>query len=215
MGIKCSNQSKKIKSINNGQQNQIKQQNSQEQNISECECLIWDEINSRFFPKVIQMSLNNKNETQYILDGQILRINDKNEFSPSLLQMANLEQIKYLKWVKKIGFNPQNLKKTIAMWNGEILFETGGFYSVIELKQGLWKQLIPNYWTKAKVYEIGEYQNNLKKGMWIYLYENKKIGGGSYDELGQKNGKWRDLSDIYWEYCVDQLLNNKFRVSNL
>ncbi|CAD8104077.1 unnamed protein product [Paramecium primaurelia] len=49
---------------------------------------------------------------------------------------------------------------------------------------------------RAKVLESGEYQNDKRSGIWVYIYDNNKIGGEQYNEQGQKNGKWIKLSDI-------------------
>ncbi|CAD8141247.1 unnamed protein product [Paramecium pentaurelia] len=60
-------------------------------------------------------------------------------------------------------------------------------------KQGQWKTLIENYWSEAKVYEVGEYQDGIRKD-WKYIYKNQKMIGGRYNQEDQKHGKWVELS---------------------
>ncbi|CAD8081402.1 unnamed protein product [Paramecium primaurelia] len=116
--------------------------------------------------------------------------------NPEILK--NIEQIKYLSWYGEYDQNKRKIGKWKAYWNGNELRDVGGYYQN-GLKQGLWKELFKNYWNQAQVYEIGEYFNDQKRGRWNFIYENKKIGFGSYKEQGLKEGKWKELSDKFWE----------------
>ncbi|CAD8213357.1 unnamed protein product [Paramecium pentaurelia] len=59
---------------------------------------------------------------------------------------------------------------------------------------------IKNFWSLAQVYESEEYFNDYKKGTWKYIYKNNIIGGGSYNDSGQRNGKWIELSEGFYKY---------------
>ncbi|CAD8181137.1 unnamed protein product [Paramecium pentaurelia] len=113
-----------------------------------------------------------------------------------------MEQIKHLKWQGVHEMSDKKHGRWIAFWNGEILSEVGGYFEN-GLKQGLWKELFKNYSSHSKSYESGEYQNDKRSGMWIYIYDNNIIGGGKYNEQGQKSGKWIELSDSF--NCNSQL----------
>ncbi|CAD8121206.1 unnamed protein product [Paramecium sonneborni] len=134
----------------------------------------------------------------YFKDGVILRKEQVNE-TKKIQLLNNLEQIKYLSWQFQNGLKKKKNGQSIAFWDGKALNKTGGYYQD-DLKQGLWKELIKNYWKKAQIFETGEYQNDLKIGKWNYIYENNKIDGGLYRGKGQKKGKWTELDDRFWDY---------------
>ncbi|CAD8130447.1 unnamed protein product [Paramecium sonneborni] len=163
--------------------------------------IVWDytDIPPRKIITKIIISCKNQNEITYSQDGSILRIDQiKNKWMKYEV-LTNIEQIKYLFWFREFR-NNEKIDKCIATWKGETLVDVGGYYSEIGLKQGLWKELIKNYWSKAQVYEVGKYKNNLKKGTWKYVYNDKEIGGGDYNQKGQKNGKWTELYDRFSKY---------------
>ncbi|CAD8108647.1 unnamed protein product [Paramecium sonneborni] len=112
--------------------------------------------------------------------------------NPNLLN--NYDQIKYLKFEGQYGLDCKKFGKWKTIWNGEFLKELGGYYQT-GLKQGLWKELIRNYQSLAKVYEKGVYLNGQKYGMGNYIYKNQNIGGGFYNEQFKKKGKWIELSE--------------------
>ncbi|CAD8116046.1 unnamed protein product [Paramecium sonneborni] len=138
----------------------------------------------------ILIIFNQDHQIIYQQNEVILRI-DPSQETPDLLR--NLDQIKNLEWQVDNGKNNKKLKKWRAFWKGEIIPEVGG-YQENEIKQGLWKELFQQYSNQAKVYEIGEYQMDNRCGRWIHIQEEKKIAGGYYDEKGQKQGKWFDMS---------------------
>ncbi|CAD8159261.1 unnamed protein product [Paramecium pentaurelia] len=159
----------------------------------------WDQIQLQIAKISIDILYTQDNKILYLQNGEILR----NEFlyddqqDPDLL--ISMKQIKNLQWQGKIEKNKKKMGKWMAVWNGEALIDFCGYYE-LGLKQGLWKELNKNYWSQAKISESGEYFNNQKIGAWIYLYENKKIGGGSYNSQGLKHGKWIDLCDWFYDY---------------
>ncbi|CAD8116048.1 unnamed protein product [Paramecium sonneborni] len=154
------------------------------------------------------VSLEEK-ENMYIFDGEILKMqNDQlserdqvKQFSqkqkPELFK--NLEQIKCFQQIENYGSNKQEYFKLESYWSGEKLYEVGGFYSKNGLKQGLWKETLKNFTIKAQLYFLGEYVNNKRVGKWRYIYKNKKIGGGFYNQLGQASGQWIEMSDSFCE----------------
>ncbi|CAD8117519.1 unnamed protein product [Paramecium primaurelia] len=146
------------------------------------------------------ISYENQNQIKYIQDGSILRIDYIKDKSIKQEVLTNLEQIQYLFWFGQYGENNKKIDKWIATWKGETLVDVGGYYSDKGLKQGLWKELIKNYWSKAQVYEVGKYKNNLRKGSWKYIYKDQEIGGGKYNQQGQRNGKWIELNDQFSQY---------------
>ncbi|CAD8129443.1 unnamed protein product [Paramecium sonneborni] len=50
-----------------------------------------------------------------------------------------------------------------------------------------------------EIYEIGEYENNQRNGVWKYNYCDQDIDFGEYNEQGQRIGKWTELSDGFWD----------------
>ncbi|CAD8078503.1 unnamed protein product [Paramecium sonneborni] len=135
----------------------------------------------------------------------ILRVEKVKQFFKNPELMTNLEQIRHLDWQGEYGIGETKCGKWQIKWNGKILKDVGGYYENGQ-KQGLWQELKKNYWNQAQVYEIGEYFNDYRKGGWDYIYQNNKIYGGQYNEQGQKNAKWIDLSDSF--QCFSQIIYN-------
>ncbi|CAD8090427.1 unnamed protein product [Paramecium sonneborni] len=153
-----------------------------------------DFINESLGKVNILIKLTSNRQIQYLKDGAILRIDQLmySDSNPNLLN--NYDQIKYLKFEGQYGLDCKKFGKWKTIWNGEVLKELGGYYQN-GLKQGLWKELIRNYQSLAKVYEKGAYLNGQKYGMWNYIYKNQNIGGGFYNEQLKKKGKWIELSE--------------------
>ncbi|CAD8085725.1 unnamed protein product [Paramecium primaurelia] len=117
--------------------------------------------------------------------------------------LNNFDQIKYLKFEGQYGQNNRKSGKWKTIWHGELLKGLGGYYEN-GLRVGLWNELIQNYQKQncylvknsslAQVHENGKYLNGQKYGMWKYIYKNRNIGGGLYNEQFKKNGKWIELS---------------------
>ncbi|CAK74575.1 unnamed protein product (macronuclear) [Paramecium tetraurelia] len=140
----------------------------------------------------------------------ILRCQNILDIQEEPQKLNNLEQIKYLNWVVECGQNKKRIGRWVATWNGEVLQEVGGKYKNGE-KQGFWKEPISNYWAKAKAFEIGEYINNVKRGFWMFIYKDQEIGGGEYNQYGEKNGEWIELSE---GFCNDSQVTYKGQYKN-
>ncbi|CAD8104257.1 unnamed protein product [Paramecium sonneborni] len=118
--------------------------------------------------------------------------------------LINLELIRYFKWQGEYGLENKKCGRWIATFQGNILKDVGGYF-VDGFKQGIWKVIKNNFWTKAKVYLIGEYYNDLKRGQWKYIQDAKIIYGGYYNnEEGYKKGKWVELGEGF--YCDSQII---------
>ncbi|CAD8191775.1 unnamed protein product [Paramecium pentaurelia] len=158
----------------------------------------WDEREQRLIKTEIVITITKDNQIMYFSNGRLLRIESIQEDFKVQQIFTNIEQVKHFQWQGEFEQNNKKIGKWIAKWNGKVLQDVGGYYSN-GLKYGLWKEPIQNYWNKAQVFEVGQYINGQKRGVWMYIYNKKKLNGGQYNEQGQKNGKWRDLSDGFHE----------------
>ncbi|CAD8178355.1 unnamed protein product [Paramecium octaurelia] len=160
----------------------------------------WDKEKYQIVKEKIQITIKNNNKIIYSSsNGEILRIEKEKQNLSYPFILINKDQIKKLQW---IGVQRQYNRESVqwsATWCGEVLSGVGGYINQ-GLKQGVWKELIQHYSCQAKVYEIGEYFNDKKKGIWEFIYNNKKIGSGLYNEKSQKHGKWKELSEEFWDY---------------
>ncbi|CAD8152373.1 unnamed protein product [Paramecium pentaurelia] len=115
--------------------------------------------------------------------------------------------ISYQSQKNVIEIGSYQLDKRIGCWN--YFWKNnkigGGLYDEIgnEFKTGLWIELSNGFRNNSQVTYNGEYNNGQKVGSWdiFYNYEgkNKKIGGGSYDQINQmKIGRWIELSDEFY-----------------
>ncbi|CAD8130559.1 unnamed protein product [Paramecium sonneborni] len=111
----------------------------------------------------------------------------------------NIEQIKHLQWQGSYGDQSQKIGNWTASWKDQILNDVGGLYSNDGKKIGFWKELFQNYCSQTQAFKFGEYQDNRKCGDWMYIYRDINIGGGFYNNLGQKSGYWRTLSKNFWD----------------
>ncbi|CAD8139054.1 unnamed protein product [Paramecium pentaurelia] len=92
-------------------------------------------------------------------------------------------------------------EKKIGEWS--ILYRKGGgFYDErgSGIKIGKWVEQSEDFYADSQIKYHGEYKNGKKVGRWDIWYEDewgfvKKIGGGSYDEVGEgiKFGQWIEL----------------------
>ncbi|CAD8196093.1 unnamed protein product [Paramecium octaurelia] len=174
--------------------------NIQEETTQEYECKFWNMNKNKWQRKIIQIQqakINDVIEIKYLLDGQILRREEQKDISVKPQVITNLEQIYYLEWLGKYQENFKKVGKWTANWNGKKIKEVGGYYSHEGQKIGIWNDIIINYGQLTQVYEIGEYRDNQKIGLWIITYEDEKIGGGHYNWQSKKEGQWIDLSDHF------------------
>ncbi|CAD8187349.1 unnamed protein product [Paramecium pentaurelia] len=202
MGITCSNQQNKNLNFKDShrcsveQIEPLNQKNKNQYANQEHECTIWNYHQKRWCLEKFQIFLTQQQEAKYIFKGQILRIEQLNDSFMRPQVLTNLEQIQYLQWCGNFGkMNLQKFGKWTANWRGKKMLNVGGYYSEDGSKQGIWKEITKNYCSLCKIYEIGVYKNNQKIGLWNYVYKNKKIGGGFFNSLSQKNGKWIELSE--------------------
>ncbi|CAD8165546.1 unnamed protein product [Paramecium pentaurelia] len=77
----------------------------------------------------------------------------------------------------------------------------GGGEFQLGIKNGKWKEIHYCYKEEFQVIFVGYYKNGLKIGKWnIHIKENDEQQltiGGTYDNLGQKNGCWSELSNCF------------------
>ncbi|CAD8187877.1 unnamed protein product [Paramecium pentaurelia] len=166
---------------------------------------------------LIYLQYSKEQEINYILsDGSIIKTDSVEEYQEKQENLENLDYIKYFQWQGECLQNKVKIGKWMAFWDGEILLNVGGCYKDTGLKQGLWKELNKNYRNQVEVYEAGEYLNGQRIGVWKYIFENKTIGGGSYNDFGQKNGKWVELGKNYqktFKITYDGEYKNGIKVS--
>ncbi|CAD8117608.1 unnamed protein product [Paramecium primaurelia] len=163
--------------------------------IKEQEVDKWDQNKGRLVKTKIQITITQENYIIYSSkEGVILRqeLNQDNYINSEVLN--NMEQIIHLKWHGEYGQNQRKLGKWVATWSGEALQNVGGYYKD-GLKEALWKEPIKNYQSNAQVFESGGYFHNQKYGRWNFIQNNETIGGGSYNQQAQKNGKWTELQE--------------------
>ncbi|CAD8213736.1 unnamed protein product [Paramecium pentaurelia] len=124
---------------------------------------------------------------------------------------TNLEIIKHFNWIGELGEKYQKVGLWTATWKGERLIGVGGWYCQDGKKQGKWKEIIENFHDYKKIFEIGDYINNKKKGKWIYISQDKEIGGGEYNQQGEKDGKWIELSDNFEQFKTQVTYHGKYQ----
>ncbi|CAD8145198.1 unnamed protein product [Paramecium octaurelia] len=75
------------------------------------------------------------------------------------------------------------------------------------LKNGMWTELHVNYDKECQVITTGEYKDGIKQGYWKIKQKTKfynkfyVIGGGNFNNQGQKQGKWIDLHQEFDSLC--------------
>ncbi|CAD8129968.1 unnamed protein product [Paramecium sonneborni] len=174
-----------------------KQKDQQKQNnTNEYECILLDQDSNRWLKKQYSINYTKDKYFRYFYQGQLIRMQQKN-FSARPELFSNLEQIQYLEWFGNYNDNFNKVAKWTANWNKEKIIKVGGFYLENGAKSGIWKEIINNYCSQALVYQVGEFINDKKHGRWQYIYKNEMIGGGFYNEFGQKNGKWIEISNRF------------------
>ncbi|CAD8075229.1 unnamed protein product [Paramecium primaurelia] len=129
-----------------------------------------------------------------------------------IVQMLNI-LIQYSKSFHQLKFE---ISKTEQLFNNQVQI-TGNynfglkhgchFYKFLDLqfkggeykygiKEGLWKEIL---WARSEpielIYEQGQYLNGKRIGEWntIDLIANQILSNGTYDEFGNKQGKWLEM----------------------
>ncbi|CAD8080418.1 unnamed protein product [Paramecium primaurelia] len=108
--------------------------------------------------------------------------------------------------------------KKCGLWDvfEQNIFTGGGLYDANGLKHRKWIDLSDNFKDYIHIVYIGEYINGKKCGMWETLFrydkENnfEKIFSGQFNDQGQKNGKWIELSDNF-DYTCQVIYQGKYQ----
>ncbi|CAK79560.1 unnamed protein product (macronuclear) [Paramecium tetraurelia] len=143
----------------------------------------------------VKVVFTKDNDLYYIRDGQILRMQILEVYKLQQRQNDDPLQNRYntyngkesiVKVMKKLenGRLDGKEKLQLMLEANTAKMEKNRAFGKIQYKIIL-----------TQVYECGVYYSDKKQGEWKYLYEEEKIGGGIYNQMGQKNGKWIDLSD--------------------
>ncbi|CAD8068131.1 unnamed protein product [Paramecium sonneborni] len=185
------------------------------QEKQEQKCLIWNLKSCTFLLVQVDIVKTKNKEVRYLKDGEIMRIDQIKNASAKPEVLTNLEQIKYLQWQGNYGLNNHKIGQWKILWDCKILDGVGGEYREGE-KQGQWKEPIKNYWSLSQVYEIGQYDKDKNKGSWKLIENDNKIGGGQYNCFGQKEGKWIDIYENFFNYakvtCVGNYDKNGMKI---
>ncbi|CAD8115243.1 unnamed protein product [Paramecium sonneborni] len=143
---------------------------------------------------IIQVTLTKDQKIVYQKNGTILRIEQVYDTSRDPEILNYMEQIQHLSWQGQYALNNKKNGKWMVSWDENLIKDASGYYYDGK-KQGLWIDLIQNYWIQAQVFETGEYLNDLKIGNWNYICNKNKIGGGLYNKDNSKQGKWIELDE--------------------
>ncbi|CAD8065871.1 unnamed protein product [Paramecium sonneborni] len=192
------NLSKKVKEQIQVEISQIKPiENHQKNQGKELKVLNWDQKTGRYIQNIFQIAI--KKSILYLKDGQLIRMDQLNDTFSQQDILNNLDQINYLNWSGNYGKNNQKDGKWIAKWNGQTLVNVGGDYRD-DKKTGLWKEMIKNIWSEAQVFEVGEYVNNNRIGIWKIFYKEQEIGGGEYNLKSEKIGLWLEVNESFCDF---------------
>ncbi|CAD8121894.1 unnamed protein product [Paramecium sonneborni] len=177
----------------NGQQS-----NQNQQRPIEYEVDILNKRKQRLVKTKIQVKFSSYHQIIYSKDEAILKIEQFYDIFNIPKIMNNMEQLRYLTFQGRQVWNYKKIGKWFAIWDKKSLVYVGGYYMEGQ-KQGLWKELIKNYWSKAEVLKIGEYKNDNRIGKWSYIYKNMEIDGGYYNLKSKKTGKWIELDERFYD----------------
>ncbi|CAD8167789.1 unnamed protein product [Paramecium octaurelia] len=187
----------------------------QEEQTKEIECAFWNQKYRGFLKTNFLITFTKQFQFIYKkMNGQLIGIDQNSDAQQNLEVKINYKKTKHLRWFGKQGSNGQKFGKWQAKWKDEILENVGGEYSKLGQKQGLWKDIIEDYWTHAQVYEVGEYLKDQKIGLWKIIYDKEEIGGGQFNNESCKSGNWIELCDNFWDlkqvtYCGEYINGNK------
>ncbi|CAD8097988.1 unnamed protein product [Paramecium primaurelia] len=89
--------------------------------------------------------------------------------------------------------------KRIGFWNiiDQNKIISGGIYNEKGIKNGIWTELHDNFSCFCEISYQGQYKQGIKVGQWKTIYDERHIGGGSYDEKGMRNGIWTDMDENF------------------
>ncbi|CAK94681.1 unnamed protein product (macronuclear) [Paramecium tetraurelia] len=159
----------------------------------------------------IQLQYNEKEQKiAYIKDGEILRqcaeqyIRELlNNSIQSPQKIINLEHLKHLDW--EFGLKKDQKELWFAKWKGHQLL-VGGCFNENNQKVGKWIELSEYFWDLCRMTHQGFYNNGIKVGQWNTKVDEKIMqklfglvsGGGLFDDLGQKQGKWIEMHQNFY-----------------
>ncbi|CAD8101910.1 unnamed protein product [Paramecium sonneborni] len=170
--------------------------NWEEQNF-EKEFYTFNKQGYNYEKKIIQIKITSDQKIIYSQNGANLRLVECHNNLEQPEMFNNFDQICKLSWQGQQDINKKKDGKWIAFWNGKNLINVGGYYKEGQ-KHGLWKDLFLNYSSQAKIFETGEYYYDLRIGKWNYMDNDMMIGGGFYNQFGQKQGKWIELGEGFY-----------------
>ncbi|CAD8187881.1 unnamed protein product [Paramecium pentaurelia] len=176
---------------------QMQQHNYFEQIV---ECLEY--LMGNYYKTDNKVQLTKDGTLKYIKDGEIIRIDRIFDQTKELSILTNLEQIKHLVWDGEFNQKYQRIGKWRVFWKDQV-FNAGGSYDENGRKEGRWIELFENFWENGQVTFSGEYKNNKRNGRWNFSFQDKTIGGGIYDENGEKTGLWIELDNGF--SCLSQI----------
>ncbi|CAD8128970.1 unnamed protein product [Paramecium sonneborni] len=168
----------------------------------------------------IQIKFTSDQKIIYQQNGEILRQVECKDVHEKPELFNNMDQIGNLYWQGQYGKNKKKEGIWIAFWNKKLLNNVGGYYKEGQ-KQGLWNDLFLNYMNQVQIFETGEYYNGLRIGKWNYIYYCQIdliiklfVGGGLYNDNGEKQGKWIELDEGFYDdkkitYCGEYNKNGK------
>ncbi|CAD8109912.1 unnamed protein product [Paramecium sonneborni] len=73
----------------------------------------------------------------------------------------------------------------------------GGNYDIYGIKVGKWVELYNQLLENNQVLFEGEYFKGTRIGFFKIIFENNTIGGGEYNQIGQKVGQWVELDQCF------------------
>ncbi|CAD8104061.1 unnamed protein product [Paramecium primaurelia] len=153
----------------------------------------WEMLSSGFYEngvRILQWKFKLENQLFQCMYNQI---GQKQNYWIEFLEGYDENQIQFEGNYKK--------GKRYGLW--KIIQENqiigSGLYDENGQKFGLWKELHPRYSLMGQLMMKGEYLNGVKINYWqiVTQKENYLIGCGSFNEKGQKIGKWRELHQYY------------------
>ncbi|CAD8206901.1 unnamed protein product [Paramecium octaurelia] len=143
------------------------------------------------------MLLKKGEKVKYIKDGEILKIESIQDLMKRKTVQGNLDQLRYLRW-ETVCDSTQTQHQ--VYWRGELL-KAGGFCDQMQQKEGKWIDLWENFWIKSKVFCIGNYTEGRKTGKWDIFLKEQRIGGGTYNQKGMKQGEWTEIDNNFKKNC--------------
>ncbi|CAD8126373.1 unnamed protein product [Paramecium sonneborni] len=91
----------------------------------------------------------------------------------------------------------------------------GGDYDQNGMKNGQWIDLHDKFWRHCQVLYTGLFFAGTKQGKWITSLRSdiqgtlKQVGGGNYNEKGQKIGEWIEITEQFQE-CEQEIIKCKY-----